>query len=311
MRNIFGKKKWSASSYLLIVAIIMFSVGWMFIFYTLLNNPASDLHTNEQKTGDFISVSVDSPFLFSLVSDLVQGSNTSVSLEDSPSSSIFNYQLYNNENEPFFEEAKKNVILYGENFLHNINLMDYDKREVNVPSLPIGYNSRKDNISSVNYFQNPQNGLVILNSIYNDIEKHSSVFSSNKDRIEQEVQSLFLKAQQLGSDFSDPVIFYAGETNNLGWFQSLNKKIKIISLTDSKTKNLAETYELFKTALKKVDSDKVLVDKNIDEDVISLLKKDFPDINVIYMDGNDITNKFSDLYQKNISRIEEAIVNTR
>lgn len=296
--------------------IILF-VSMAFIIVTLSAFLLVPKFTNKNKTkikqdsrsGDLISVTVDTPFLFSLISDLTIGSNTMVYMGEDTGNSDYSYSLYNDKGEASFGEIKKDVILFGENYLHDLDLINYDNPDKKVPKLPAGYTRRDDEVPVKNYYVNPINAEIVLESVYNDLSKHSPVIEENYQRISRELESLFLQANKLGEDYSSPAIFFAGETYNIGWIQDLNKNIRVISLKDSKTRKLSETYEIFISACKKYKVNKILVDRDIEPEIVGLLRKDIDNLNIIYLQQNEVYPKLSELYRSNINLIKDSLVN--
>ena len=259
----------------------------------------------QERSGDLISVTVDSPFLFSLISDLTLGSNTTLNMGDS-NVCDYKYTLYNDDGEPTFKDIKKDVVLFGENSLHDLDINDYDSPRIKTPTLPDEYKDREDIIPIKNYFLNPINGKRMLDSIYSDLSKHSPVILDNYNRMTDEMDDVFLQASKLGEDYENPVMFYAGNIYSIGWVQDLNKNIKIVSLKDSKTRRVSETYDIFLTACKKYGVKKILTDK--DSEVVNALKRDIEDLNVIYLHEKDIYTNLSEFYKTNLNLIEDSLL---
>lgn len=281
-------------------------ISVLFIFIKATNNNVNN--KPNVRSGDSISVTVDTPFLFSLLSDLSIGSNTDVYMADTVSKSTYNYSLYK-DGKPSFEGIKKDVILYGENYLHDIDLTDYSNTDKKPPKLPIGYDDRDDELSDKNYYINPVNGKAIMENIYNDLGKHSSAIKQNYERLDAEFSGLFKEASNIGEDYEEPAIFFAGETYNIGWIQGLNNKIRVISLKDSKTLDIQDMYLPFIEACKKYDTDKILVDRELDEKIIKRIKKDLKDVKVIYLHQDEIYPKFIDFYKSNLDSVRNSLVN--
>lgn len=280
-----------------------------FLLVPKLTNKNKTKIKQDSRSGDLISVTVDTPFLFSLISDLTIGSNTMVYMGEDTGNSDYSYSLYNDKGEARFEGVKKDVILFGENYLHDLDLINYDNPDKKVPKLPAGYTQRDDEVPVKNYYVNPVNAEIVLESVYNDLSKHSPVIEENYQRISRELESLFLQANKLGEDYSSPAIFFAGETYNIGWIQDLNKNIRVISLKDSKTRKLSETYEIFIAACKKYKVNKILVDRDIEPEIVGLLRKDIDNLNIIYLQQNEVYPKLSELYRSNINLIKDSLVN--
>lgn len=281
-------------------------ISILFIFIKATKNNPND--KQNIRSGDLISVSVDTPFLFSLLSDLSIGSNTDIYMADTISKSTYNYSLYK-DGKPSFDGIKKDVILYGENYLHDIDLTNYDNTDKKPPQLPIGYEDRIDELSDKNCYINPINGKVIMENIYKDLKKHSNAIEQNYERLAEEFTNLFKEASNIGEDYEEPAIFFAGETYNIGWIQGLNNKIRVISLKDSKTLDIQDTYLSFIEACKKYDTDKILVDRDLDEKVIKRIKKDLKGVKIIYLHQDEIYPRFIDFYKSNLDSIKNSLVN--
>lgn len=296
--------------------IIMVSLCFIIIMLTIMlyatyRNNRGNIQpiSNIEKTGESFKVSVDSPFLYTLLSDLTHGSRVEIVLsEDYNKDTDYIYKLYNNKN-PGFNDIQSDVILQGENFLHDINLNNYSEGKVIPKDIPGGYNQRQDSLSFDNYFVNPKNGEIILNKINKDINKYSSVIDANYQRIVGELDNIYASTKSLGSDFENPAIFYAGEGYNLGWLNSLNSKIKIISVKDSKTEKTSDLYSYFINVIKEKKIGVILADRDINPEIILLIRKDIPGIRVNYLQTSELNTKISSFYKNNLTTISDSIVN--
>ena len=126
-------------------ALLAVFVVIVVVFAVLINKkPNITEYLNvERRSGEHITISVDSPFLFSLVSDLTDGANADISLNNTIEKTDFQYSIYNEDYKPSFDNIIADVILYGENFLHDIDLTDYENVSGQKSVLPAGYSSRK------------------------------------------------------------------------------------------------------------------------------------------------------------------------
>lgn len=288
--------------------LIVFSV-MLVVFIYLVNNNGEDAEitkVGETRVGQHITVSVDSPFLFSLVSDLTTGANVDISLASVQNDTDFSYSIYADE-KPSFSNIVPDVILFGENYLHDIDLNVYDGKSTQTHILPASYRDRKDKLSYKNYYANPKNGYNIVEEIQKDIGFSSEIINKNFERIKNELDNIEIQYTQLDFGYNEPAIFFAGDTSNIGWIQSFNKNIRIISLYDSKTEKTSDTYNIFLAALRKYNVNKILVDMELDNNIISLLRKDLPGVQIITLQYNDLAPKLSEFYANNLNIVSQSL----
>ena len=285
-----GKENNGFVAMLISLTVIIVTLLLILIVPLLDKDNIEEYNTTFNKGSGASSITVDTPFLFSLMTDLT-GKNVSIKPDSK-------YQLGD-----YIDGLKKDVILYGENALHDIDF----SMEKNAPSLPAGYKERKDNVFMRNYFMNPTNGRIILDEIYEKIPK----YEENYKRINKELDKVESSFENMGKDFSNPAIFFVGETYNIGWFQNLNKNIKIFSLKDSKSEKTSDTYELFLKVCEKYGVTKILADKDIDPEVIALLRRDIDGLEVIYLHSDENFNSLYDFYMENYMKMNNSVINLK
>lgn len=295
------------------VIIFIFSALTILLIVVILNiagnnstNSGLSGHLKED-LGESVNINVDSPFLLSIVTELTEGTNAKVILGDNNSDLYFS--IFNQEGQPSFDNVKQDVLLMGENSLHDIKINDYDKNKFTSP-IPDYYKNRNDRIEYGKYYLNPENLISIVEQLANSIyeKSNSNTINKNKREVLNKIDVVKSNLKTLGLDYKNPALFFIGDTTYISFLQEINPEIKIISYYDSKSINDSDTFNAFNDLLNGLNAKSILVSDNADKDVVAMIRKRNPNIDIVYLEDFNSIQTIEEYYDKYIDTIESTLL---